>query len=437
MKLQISKYIFLLIISTLSVGVNAQRFENKFSKPLNVVLDEISKRFDVKLRIDVDTVGKMLPYADFRIRPYSVEESLDNVLRFFDYKYTRQGEKSFKITPYEYMRRTPADGEKMLKYLNSLYNDRESWELRTECLRTEVRRILGIDNMLAKCVKAKPQWSKVRKYNGYSVRNFAIETLPGQFVCGTIYLPLAKKNFPLILCPNGHWADGRYREDEQLRFATLARMGAMAVSYDLHGWGESAFQVGEAAHRTPEAHVIQIMNGIRILDMLLENYPVDERRIGSNGGSGGGSQVVMLSLLDERFDAACPTVSLASHFDGGCPCESGMPVSLACGGTNNAEMMAAFAPKPVCVISDGKDWTASVPTLEFPYLQRIYGFYNATEKVSNVHLPDERHDFGSNKRRAVYDFFAREFKLDISKADESKVTVETREMMMTMTMRKQ
>ncbi len=92
MKSQISKYFLVLIISVLSISVNAQRFENKFSKPLNVVLDEISKRFDVKLRIDVDTVGKMLPYADFRIRPYSVEESLDNVLRFFDYKYTRQGE---------------------------------------------------------------------------------------------------------------------------------------------------------------------------------------------------------------------------------------------------------------------------------------------------------------------------------------------------------
>ena len=84
MKLQMSKYILALIISVLSVGVNAQRFENKFSKPLNVVLDEISKRFDVKLRIYADTVGKMLPYADFRIRAYSVEESLDNVLRFFD-----------------------------------------------------------------------------------------------------------------------------------------------------------------------------------------------------------------------------------------------------------------------------------------------------------------------------------------------------------------
>ena len=36
-------------------------------------------------------------------------------------------------------------------------------------------------------------------------------------------------------------------------------------------------------------------------------------------------------------------VSLASHFDGGCPCESGLPVTLACSGTNN-EPSALFAP---------------------------------------------------------------------------------------------
>ena len=100
-------------------------------------------------------------------------------------------------------------------------------------------------------------------------------------------------------------------------------------------------------------------------------------------------------------------MSLASHFDGGCPCESGMPIQLSAGGTCNAELAATFAPRPQLVVSDGGDWTASVPTLEFPYLQRIYGFYNAKDKVTNVHLPKEKHDFGPNKRNAVYDFFAR------------------------------
>ena len=76
------------------------------------------------------------------------------------------------------------------------------------------------------------------------------------------------------------------------------------------------------------------------------------------------------------------------------------------------------------IVSDGGDWTASVPALEFPYLQRIYGFYGAQDKVRNVHLPSERHDFGKNKRQAVYDFFIDVFGLDRSMLDESKVTIE-------------
>jgi hypothetical protein len=85
------------------------------------------------------------------------------------------------------------------------------------------------------------------------------------------------------------------------------------------------------------------------------------------------------------------------------------------------------------VVSDGGDWTASVPTLEFPYLQKVYGFYDATNAVRNVHLPDERHDFGPNKRNAVYDFFADVFNLDRSKIDESKVTIEEESAMYGMT----
>jgi hypothetical protein len=169
------------------------------------------------------------------------------------------------------------------------------------------------------------------------------------------------------------------------------------------------------------------MNGLTILDYMLTRKDIDASKVGVNGGSGGGSQVVLLTALDNRFTAACPTVSLASHFDGGCPCESGMPISLACGGTNNAEMLALFAPKPVCVVSDGKDWTASVPELEFPYLQRIYSFYNAANKVTNVHLATEGHDFGINKRTAVYNFFISAFKLNAKMLDESKVTIEPKE----------
>jgi hypothetical protein len=44
-------------------------------------------------------------------------------------------------------------------------------------------------------------------------------------------------------------------------------------------------------------------------------------------------------------------------------------------------------------------------------------------------LPQEGHDFGINKRMAVYDFFASVFNLDKSKLDEKKVTIEPQEAM--------
>ena len=163
-----------------------------------------------------------------------------------------------------------------------------------------------------------------------------------------------------------------------------------------------------------------------MLDWMLCNRAkqIDTTRIAANGGSGGGSLTVLLTALDRRFTAAAPVVSLASHFDGGCPCESGRPIHLAAGGTCNPELLAMMAPKPVLVVSDGGDWTASVPELELPFLKRIYAFYGAEENVQNVHLPTERHDFGPNKRAAVYDFFINVFKLDATKRDETKVTIE-------------
>jgi hypothetical protein len=421
--------LFLFLIVCSAKSSEAQSYETRFSKSLSRTLGEIETRFQVKLKCEVDTVGKIVPFADFRIRPYSLEESLANVLAMFDYKFVKQDNKFYKIRAYEYARRTPEDGKKMLAFLNTLYVDSSTWKSRKDCLRNEVREKLQVDNILQKRVGAKPLLSEVRKYNGYSVQNFALETLPGLFVCGSIYNPLSKGKHALILCPNGHWQDGRYNADEQYRFATLARMGAACVSYDLFGWGESEWQVSYIAHRTSVAQILQLVNGISILDYLLARPDIDAARIGANGGSGGGTQVVQLSVLDDRISAACPTVSLASHFDGGCPCESGMPVQLACGGTNNAELLATFAPKPLCVISDGKDWTATVPDLEYPYLQRIYGFYQAVNRVSNIHLPEEGHDFGPNKRKAVYDFFGRTFGLNSAMLDESKVVIEPKEAM--------
>ena len=400
-------------------------FENQFRRPLGDVLTEIGERFQVKLKYDIDTTGLVLPYADSRIRPYSVEESLTNVLVPFDFKFVKQNDKTYKLKRYEYPRRTEADGRKLIAWLNSLYSDKGSWELRRDSVKRQVREYLTIDDALAQRVDAKPVFSKIRKFDGYTVQNFYLETLPGLYVCGSIYAPTTKGKHPLIICPNGHFGNGRYNEAQQQRLATLARMGAICVDYDLYGWGESALQVGSEGHQTSKAQVVQALNGISILDFMIERKDVDTERVGVNGGSGGGSQSVLLSVIDPRYTAACPVVSLSSYFDGGCPCESGMAIMRAGDGTCNAELAAAFAPRPLCLVSDGKDWTNITPENEYPYIKRIYGFYDAADKVTNVHLPNEGHDFGPNKRQAVYDFFIETFGLDRSKLDESKVTIES------------
>lgn len=418
------KRVIIPALMLLSMSAGAQTFENKFTRPLSDVLNDVSARFGIRLKYNVDTTGLKLAYADFRVRPYSLEETLNNILSPFDFKAVKQNDKLYKIKPYEYPRRQPEDGQKMINWLTSLYSNKTEWEARRDTLRKEVRERLGIDKLLPLCSKEKPEYSKIRKFDGYTVQNFRLKTVNGHTVCGSIYAPTGKGKHPLIICPNGHFSNGRYGKVQQLRLGTLARMGAICVDYDLWGWGESADEVGSKAHQTSEAHVMQALNGIRILDWMIQRKDVDTKRIGVNGGSGGGTQTVLLTVLDDRYTAANPVVSVSSWFDGGCPCESGMPIQLAGGGTCNAELAAMFAPKPMMLVSDGGDWTSTTPELEYPYLQRIYGFYGAKDKVSNIHLPKERHDFGDNKRNAVYKFFIDTFNLDASKLDESKVTIE-------------
>ena len=419
------KLLLLMAAGLWSVAMSAQTYETRFERPVHDLMQDVARRFGVKFKFDstVDTVGVRLAYADFRVRPYSLEMTLDNICKHFDWNWWKQTGNTYKIKPYEYPRRHETEGKMMLDYLSTLYNNKEQWEARRDSLRREVRQRLELDKFLDSCT-LKPLLSKVRKHDGYTTQNICIELTPGQHLFGTIYASTKKGKHALIVCPDGHWPY-RYRKDEQQRLGTLARMGAVCVDFDLYGWGESEKEVGAEAHHTSRAHVYQAACGYVLLDYMLKNRKdIDPERIGVMGGSGGGTHTVLLSLLDERVTASAPVVHLASHFDGGCPCESGKPVQLSGGGTCEPELAAIMAPKPMLVVSDGGDWTSSVPTLEFPYLQRIYGFYDAKDKVRNVHLPNERHDFKENKRQAVYDFFIDVFHLDRSMLDESKITIE-------------
>lgn len=290
--------------------------------------------------------------------------------------------------------------------------DRAEWESRRDSVLPCIASLMIDDKALlvtAPAIKSGP-----RNYNGYSVHNIALETVPGIYVSASVYQPLQKAtSMPAVLVPNGHFYGGRYRADIQYICASLARMGSVAISYDLFGWGESRLQVKDEDHYTATAMHIQRLNTTRIINYLLTQKNIDTARIAITGASGGGSQTMLTAALDNRIKVSVPVVMLSASYPGGCPCEVGIPIHQCANVTNNLEIAAAAAPRPQLVISCGKDWTTNVPKMEYPYLQKIYGLYGKKELVNNVHLPDEGHDYGINKRKAMYRFMAKHLRLNI------------------------
>lgn len=427
MKASILKYINslnVLMVVLLTTGIlSAQNSDTKFRAPIKQSIAKVEDIYGVKI-LDQDNLldGKYLNYADWRIGKGQLEVSLTALLSPFELMYWKVSDTVYKIRKFDYTRRTPDVGAERLNYLRGLYTNKDQWEARKETLKNCIIEALWINEA--------PELSdprviltdkRIYKKQGYSVENIALEVLPGVFTTGSIYKPYPlKAKQAIILTPNGHFGDGRYRESEQIRCANLAKMGAVTVSYDLFGWGESTLVFPSKLHKTSIAQTMQVLNGIKLLDYLLELPYVDAERVGITGGSGGGSHSLFLTAIDNRIQVSVPVVMVSSYFSGGCPCESGQPIHLCGNGTNNAEIAAMAAPRPQLIISDGGDWTQHVPELSFPFIQNVYGFYNHQDSVENSHLSDEGHDYKTSKRKAMYPFMAKYLNLNLNAIKDSR-----------------
>lgn len=337
---------------------------------------------------------------------------------------------------------TPEEGAALLNAALERFPDRRSWTEYVEHVRGRMQEALG----LAPWPERTPLNAVIRQrreYDGYSVESVVFESVPGCYVTGSLYRPLGgRPPHPVILATHGHYpkvqepedyvTSGRFWPGTQLRCATLARMGAIVFAIDMFAYGDSAQIFGQKAHRQSAALTIQTWNNIRALDFLLSLEGADRKRVAVNGESGGGTQTMLLTALDERVTVSVPVVMVSNYMFGGCPCESGLPIHRSDDHfVSNAMIAAMAAPRPMLVVSDGNDWTQNVPESEFPFLQRIYGYFGKADRVKNVHLADERHDFGPSKRAAVYRFLAEALGLDLSMTqdhkgniDEWRVTVE-------------
>lgn len=266
-----------------------------------------------------------------------------------------------------------------------------------------------------------------RVHNDYTVENLAIESFPGFYCTGNLYRPVnLSRPGPIILCPHGHFAPlGRYRKNQQIRCAHFARMGATVFSYSLVGWQDST----QTTHQHPLALALQTINSIRALDYLSQLPGVDPQRVGITGASGGGTQTIYLSLVDERVKVAAPLVIVYPWTEElGCNCEGGLPV-MSDTNTNMIEIAASLAPLPQMLISVGNDPTSNFPNFGFPYIRNVYQIRGAVSHAQNLHLEHEKHDFGLTKRNAIYQFFAEHLNFKLVPEETEKIVIETPDQM--------
>jgi dienelactone hydrolase len=250
----------------------------------------------------------------------------------------------------------------------------------------------------------------------YTIEKVYFQSRPGLLVTGNLYRPAkVLGKVPAIACPHGHWPRGRLAHEERgsvpARCITLARLGAVVFAYDMVGFNDSKHQLEHKDPRLlkPENTLwgigpleLQTFNSLRVLDFLQSLPEVDPARIGVTGASGGGTQTFILCALDERVTAAAPVNMISSIMQGGCACENAPALRI---DTNNMEIAALFAPRPLLMVSATGDWTKNTPTTEYPAVRRIYGLYDAADRVANVHI-DAPHNYNLPSRQAVYRFFA-------------------------------
>jgi predicted alpha/beta-hydrolase family hydrolase len=317
---------------------------------------------------------------------------------------------------------TEEEGARQLQDVLLRVNSLADWTSRADLIRKNLAKGMDLES-LPKRTPLNPHYRNKQEMDGYTIESVVFESVPGFYVTGNLYKPSGKiknKSLPVILCTHGHSSDlvsgGRFSKNMQARCAALAKMGAIVFAYDMIGYGESV----QLKHTFEKAMQVQTWNSMRVIDFLLTLKEADSARIAITGESGGGTQTFMLTALDDRIKVSVPVVMVSAHFFGGCTCESGMPVHRM-GDTvfSNVQIACLAAPRPMLLISDGADWTKNTEKVEYPFVKRIYELYNKGSLVENVHLANEKHDYGPSKRLAAYQFLAKHLNLDLTKIKDS------------------
>ncbi len=293
-----------------------------------------------------------------------------------------------------------------------VFESREQWEKRVAHLRKQIQFAAGLLPMPERLPLGIQVFGRIER-KGYTVEKVLLETMPGFYLGGNLYRPLGRSGpFPAIVSPHGHWAYGRLENSNIAsipgRCINLARQRYVVFSYDMVGYDDTIQMPHVATGKREQLWGfgllgMQLWDSIRAVDFLETIPDVDRERIGATGASGGATQILLLQAVDERIKFSSPVNMISSIYQGGSPCEN---VPLLRLGTNNMEIAALMAPRPMLMVSTTQDWTKNTPRVEYPALQAMYRLYDKEVNVQ-THEVDAPHNYNRESREAVYRFFAK------------------------------
>jgi dienelactone hydrolase len=327
-----------------------------------------------------------------------------------------------------------------LDYTNQLraVRTREEWLARAEALRKQILVSAGLWPRPTKQPIQATIFGKVDR-GTHTIEKVYFESFPGHYVSGNLYRPKNQAGkVPALLLPHGHWSYGRLENTPlnsgPLRAASIAQQGYVAFTWDMVGYNDSSaishsFAVGHREGTAPEVLWsvnllgLQLWNSIRAVDFLLTLPEVEAEKIGCTGESGGGTQTFLLAAVDERIKVAAPVNMISTIMQGSSLCENAPNLRI---DTNNVELAALCAPRPMLMVSASGDWTKNTLNVEYPAVRNIYRLMDAEGHVHAVQM-NAPHNYNQESREAVYGWFAYWFKgqVDTSPIKERGVSVTT------------
>jgi dienelactone hydrolase len=314
------------------------------------------------------------------------------------------------------------------------YASLAEWQARKEFLRKQILSAAGLMPLFPKSDLHPQVFGRV-EHPDYSVEKVLLETLPGYYLGGNLYRPrrpAPPSGFPGVVSPHGHWAYGRLENTAiasvPARAITLARQGYVVFTYDMVGYNDTIQTPHDFGDKPVEQLWgfgplgLQLWNSIRSVDFLQSLPGVDPNRIGVTGASGGATQTLLLSAVDDRIQFSAPANMVSFIMQGGSLCENAPNLRL---DTTNVEFAAMMAPRPMFMAAATGDWTRNMLTEEYPAVRAIYDLYGKGDDVEAT-LLDAPHNYNQANREAMYAFFGKHIlgEKDAARLKERSFTVE-------------